>query len=185
MANNIRAKKLIEKLEKCNTTTDNSSSLTRNQKKRAKWLKKYSSHHLEIKCDNCKRKSVIQMETPKKKNANNQPLNNEQQQNVEIDLKNNTNSRTKNYKKAMKSTTTQNLLSKKPKNETLQTKPTSSMETKSQSKAKKNKKKNVTPTKVISKTQSKNNLLKLAALLKNNPQQNDKDNRNKLDSFLR
>ncbi|TMW43596.1 hypothetical protein DOY81_011327, partial [Sarcophaga bullata] len=161
---NNSAKRLIEKLEK-NNSTENGTPLNKSQRKRAKWLKKCLSKRLEITCENCNRKSTIEMEIPKNKSVNNK------QQFVKTDWKTSLNSNNKSDKKSQKNSIGQNLVSQKLKTDTSQQKTTSSKELKVQSEGKKNKKKNITATKVISKTQSQNNLLQLAALLKKNPQQ--------------
>ena len=176
--NNVRAKKLVEKLEKGNST-DNGPPLNKTQRKRAKWLKKCLSNRLEVTCENCKRKSIIEMEIPKNKSVN------KKQEIVKTDSKHILNSNVKNDKKSLKNTIEKNLVPQKPKIDTSQRKKISGKELKKvQPEGKKNKKKNTAATKVISKTQSQNSLLQLAALLKKNPQQ-VKSTTNKLDSFLK
>ena len=173
----MRAKKLVEKLEKGNGN-DNGPPLNKSQRNRAKWLKKCLSNRLEVTCENCRRKSIIEMEIPKNKSVNNK------QKIVKTDSQPSLNSNIKSDKKSLKNTVGQCLVPQKPKIDTPQQNTISNKAVKIQSEGKKNKKKNTATTKVISKTQSQNKLLQLAALLKKNPQQvNSKTN--KLDSFLK
>ncbi|XP_005179021.1 uncharacterized protein LOC101893795 [Musca domestica] len=61
-----KTKRLIEKLQK-SKEPDQKDLLTGKQRKRAKWLQKRATQHIEIKCDQCQHKSIVKLDKPKKK----------------------------------------------------------------------------------------------------------------------
>ncbi|KAM7342236.1 uncharacterized protein ACRADG_009712 [Cochliomyia hominivorax] len=63
LQNSSKNKKLIDGLKQNDYGTE--KRLTKRQKNRAKWLQKKVSNHLEIKCFQCKHKSLLKMENQK------------------------------------------------------------------------------------------------------------------------
>ncbi|XP_073847592.1 uncharacterized protein [Musca autumnalis] len=61
-----KTKRLIEKLGK-SKEPGQKALLTGKQRKRAKWLQKRATQHIEIKCDQCQHKSIVKLDKPKNK----------------------------------------------------------------------------------------------------------------------
>lgn len=199
-----KTKRLIEKLQK-SKEPDQKDLLTGKQRKRAKWLQKRATQHIEIKCDQCQHKSIVKLDKPKKKAKKVDDVADAQEEVIVIEG-NGTKPKAKKKKKnkdkvaglkipldkkqdkpLQQQNANKQKTPQKEKPPTAQTPKVTQQLTQTNKTKKKKKPSNATTTpkasnnnnnkvqKVVSKTQQQNSLLQLAALLKNNSSNSGKN----------